>query len=270
MPGVSAPWIVDDELWALIEPLLPPWPERSPGPTLVPDRLCLQGILFVSYTGIGWEDLPQELGVGSGMTCWRRLARWTSAGVFDQVHRLLLAELNAAGQICWLRAVLDASHVDAKRGLGTGPSAVNRSKPGSKHHLICNGGGIPMAVITTAGNVNDVTQAVALLDAVPPIAGRQGRPRRRFGTVLADKGYDSDPLRRTCQQRRTIPVIARRGTRRITGLGKLRYVVEQTLALLHQYRRLAIRWERRLDIHQGLVTLACTLICWRHLNQPRS
>lgn len=115
--GVSAPWVVDDELWALIEPLLPPWPERSPGPRPVPDRLCLQGILFVLYTGIGWEDLPRELGFGSGMTCWRRLARWTTAGVFDQVHRLLLAELNAAGRICWSRAVLDASHVDAKRGV---------------------------------------------------------------------------------------------------------------------------------------------------------
>jgi len=65
---VSAPWIVDDELWHLIEPLLPPWPQRAPGPRPVPDRQCLQGILFVLYTGIGWEDLPQQLGFGSGMT----------------------------------------------------------------------------------------------------------------------------------------------------------------------------------------------------------
>lgn len=128
---------------------------------------------------------------------------------------------------------------------------------------------MPLAVITTGGNVNDVTQAVALLNAVPPIAGRPGRPRRRFDAVLADKGYDSDPLRRDCKARRIVAVIPRRGTAGISGLGKFRYVVEQTFALLHQFRRLAIRWERRADIHHGLVTLACTLICWRRLKQPQ-
>ena len=114
---MGKPWIVEDELWALISPLLPPWPARSPGPRPVPDRLCLQGILFVLHTGIGWEDLPQELGFGSGMTCWRRLKRWTEAGVFDRVHRLLLAELNTAARIDWSRAAVDGSHIDAKKGV---------------------------------------------------------------------------------------------------------------------------------------------------------
>jgi transposase len=114
---VGKPWMIEDELWELIAPLLPPWPARSPGPRPVPDRLCLQGILFVLHTGIGWEDLPQELGFGSGMTCWRRLRRWTDAGVFDQLHRLLLAELNTAARIDWSRAAIDGSHIDAKRGV---------------------------------------------------------------------------------------------------------------------------------------------------------
>ncbi|WP_443050949.1 transposase, partial [Streptomyces sp. JV185] len=86
--------MVDDELWALVEPLLPPWPERSPGPRPVSDRLCLQGILFVFYNDMAWQLLPLELGFGSGQTCWRRLGRWQEAGVFDQLHRVLLAELN--------------------------------------------------------------------------------------------------------------------------------------------------------------------------------
>jgi len=89
----------------------------------VPDRQCLQGILFVLYTGIGWEDLPQELGFGSGMTCWRRLKRWTEVGVFDQLHHPLLADLNAAGRIDWSRAVMDGSHIDAKKGV---PAQVRR------------------------------------------------------------------------------------------------------------------------------------------------
>ena len=108
--------MVDDDLWALIAPLLPPWPERAPGPRPVDDRSCLQGILFVLYTGITWHQLPPELGFGSGQTCWRRLHRWSEAGVFDQLHRILLAELNAAGRIDWTRACVDGSHVRAKKG----------------------------------------------------------------------------------------------------------------------------------------------------------
>ena len=77
------------------------------GPRPGPDRHCLQGILFVLHTGIGWEDLPLELGFGSGMTCWRRLKRWTDAGVFDQLHQILLAQLNAANRIDWSRAAVD-------------------------------------------------------------------------------------------------------------------------------------------------------------------
>ncbi len=103
-------------MWAVIEPVLPPWPERSPGPRPVSDRLCLQGVLFVLYTGIPWQQLPLELGFGSGQTCWRRLERWQEAGVFDQLHRILLSELNAAGELDWSRACVDASHVRAKKG----------------------------------------------------------------------------------------------------------------------------------------------------------
>src|SRR3954470_213429 len=123
---------------------------KAPGPRPLPDRLCLQGILFVLHTGIGWEDLPQELGLGSGMTCWRRLKRWTDAGVFDRVHQLLLAKLNAANRIDWTRAWSDGCHIDANKGVpAQAPSPVNRGKPGSKHHLICDGNGTPIYVLTS-------------------------------------------------------------------------------------------------------------------------
>ena len=84
---VAAPWIVDDELWAVIEPLLPVKPAGTPGPAQMDSRLALQRILFVLITGIGWEDLPQELGFGSGMTCWRRLRDWQAAGAFEKILR---------------------------------------------------------------------------------------------------------------------------------------------------------------------------------------
>ena len=113
-----APWIVSDELWELFEPLLPMKERRFryPGRRRLDDRLALQGILFVLHTGIAWQHLPAELGFGSGVTCWRRLDEWQRAGVWERLHAVLLARLRAAGEIEWSRAVIDSSHVQAKKG----------------------------------------------------------------------------------------------------------------------------------------------------------
>ena len=114
----AAPWLVSDELWERIEPLLPSVERRFryPGRKRLPDRLALQGILFVLYTGIAWRHLPPELGFGGGSTCHRRMDEWQKAGVWDRLHALLLAELRAAGEIEWSRAIADGSHVQAKKG----------------------------------------------------------------------------------------------------------------------------------------------------------
>jgi transposase len=116
--GQHPPWIVPDGLWERIEPLLPVVPRRAdhPGRRRLDDRKVLCGILFVLYTGISWEFLPQELGSGSGMTCWRRLRDWHEAGVWQQLHELLLAGLHAAGALGWSKAVIDSSHVRAVKG----------------------------------------------------------------------------------------------------------------------------------------------------------
>ncbi|WP_108999017.1 transposase [Streptomyces rishiriensis] len=98
-----------------------------------------------------------------------------------------------------------------KGGADTGPSPVDRRKTGSKHHLICDGQGTPLKVITTAANVNDVTQTLALVGSIPPVAGRPGRPRRRPQALLGDKGYDSDTNPRELRKHRILPVISRRG-----------------------------------------------------------
>jgi transposase len=110
--------LLSDGLWARIEPLLPRVERRYryPGRKRVPDRQALTGILFVLKTGVPWEDLPQEMGCGSGMTCWRRLRDWNEAGVWERLHQVLLNELQDAGQLDWSRAVVDSSHVRAKGG----------------------------------------------------------------------------------------------------------------------------------------------------------
>ncbi|GHI83053.1 hypothetical protein Sxan_04170 [Streptomyces xanthophaeus] len=171
---------------------------------------------------------------------------WQQDGVFDQLHRILLAELNAAGRLDWSRACVDGSHIRAKkRGRQHWSVAGRRRKTGSKHHLICDGRGTPLKVITTAANVNDVTQTPALIDGIPPVAGRPGRPLRRPEALLGDKGYDSNPNRDQLRKHRILPVISRKGAPHIKSTGQLRYVVEQTFALLHQSKRLAVRCKRR-------------------------
>jgi transposase len=110
--------ILDDRLWEIIEPLIPPRKRRFryPGRKPVSDRAALIGILFVLRTGIGWEDLPLEMGCGSGMTCWRRLRDWQKAGVWDKIHRVLLSKLREADQIDFSRVVVDSGSVRAVFG----------------------------------------------------------------------------------------------------------------------------------------------------------
>ncbi|GAA2540650.1 hypothetical protein GCM10010423_43500 [Streptomyces levis] len=205
---MSGPWVftVDraDDLWERIEPLLPKKERRFryPGRLPVPDRQVLCGILYVLRTDIQWEHLPKELGFGSGMTCWRRLRDWNEAGVWQRLHETLLAELNAAARLDWSRCVVDSSHVRVLKGGSTRAgrrSTVGRA--GSKHCVITDGHGTPLAVILTGGHRNDVAQLMPLLDAIPPIRGRVGHPCRKPDSLFADRGYDHDIYRNQVRAR---------------------------------------------------------------------
>jgi transposase len=264
--------LLPDALWERIEPLLPPPPPPKrpdrPGRDRIEDRKCLIGILFVLKTGINWEDLPCEMGCGSGMTCWRRLAEWTEAGVWAKLHELLLAELEYAGRIDWSRATIDSSHVRARGGgERTGPSPVNRSKKGSKHFVVTDGGGIPLATTHTAANTPDVKGLEAAVDAIPPVRGKPGRPKRRPRELYGDRAFDSDPHRRRLRRRGIRPRIARRRTEHGSGLGVYRWVSERTLSWLHNFGRLRERKDRSSAIHQAFLTLGSSIISLNQLSQ---
>jgi IS5 family transposase len=122
-------------------------------------------------------------------------------------------------------------------------------------------------VTLSGANRHDSAMLAPTLDAIPPVrSGKQGRPRRRPAKLHADKGYDHRRCRRECRQRGIVPRIARRGIESSQRLGRHRWVVERTLAWLARFRRLAIRYERRADIHLAFTTLGCALVC---LNQVR-
>jgi transposase len=188
--------LLSDELWSLIEPLLPVGPRRFryPGRKPLADRQVMTGILFVLKTGIPWERLPQEMGCGSGMTCWRRLRDWQQAGVWQALHEVLLAKLNGAEQIDWSRAVVDASYVrcfwglheaprDHRRGRRSARLPAQRRQPQRRH-------------LADPARRSD-----------PSRARKRGRPRQRPKALLGDRGYDAKAQRAQLRARGIRPRI---------------------------------------------------------------
>lgn len=147
----------------------------------------------------------------------------------------------------------------------TGPNPTDRRKLGSKHHLIVDAQGIPLAVILSAANRHDITQLDALVDAIPHIRGKRGRPLHKPKIVQGDRGYSSEPHRQRLRERGITPLLAKIGASHGSGLGKTRWPVERSIAWLHSFRRLKIRYERSAHVHEAFMSLACALICWKRL-----
>jgi transposase len=159
--------ILEDGLWAVLQRLLPPDPPRPRGGRpRPPARQVLTGILFVLRSGIPWELLPQALGYGSGMTCWRRLQEGQAQGVWQRIHHERLNWRGQLDELDWSRASLDRGRVAAKRGGAlTGLNPTDRAKAGTKRHVVVDRHGIPLAVRLTAANDHDGPVFEPLLDA---------------------------------------------------------------------------------------------------------
>lgn len=149
-----------------------------------------------------WKSLPATSDFPSGHTCRRRLLEWDRKGVWRRLWQSILAELQAEGQLDWERGVVDSSSVRAGHGgEKTGQSPVDRSKLGSKHHLLVEGHGIPLSMSLTGANRHDITQLLNLVESVPSVKGRRGRPRRKPKRLQGDRGYDSEPHRQSLKKR---------------------------------------------------------------------
>lgn len=136
--------------------------------------------------------------------------------------------------------------------------------------MLTDAEGTPLVAVVTAANVNDGTMLLPLVDAIPAVKGKVGAPRRRPDSVTADKAYHSTFREVMLHVKGIEPILPRRGgpdTDQFgVGLGRVRWVVERTIAWLHQFRRLRVRHERRADIHQAFLSLGCILICYRTLD----
>jgi len=198
--------LLSEQLWQRLEPLLPKNRKRRDvryaGRKPADARQVMTGIIFVLKTGVPWKSLPATSDFPSGHTCRRRLLEWDKKGVWHRLWRSVLSELQAEGQLDWERGVVDSSSVRAGHGgEKTGKSPVDRGKLGSKHHLLVEGRGVPLSVSLTGANRHDITQLLNLVESIPPVKGRRGRPRRKPKRVQGDRAYDSEPHRRALKKR---------------------------------------------------------------------
>jgi transposase len=227
--------------------------------------LC--GILFVVPTGVQWEFLPSSSASVSGMTCWRGLEEWNTAGVRTCLHQLLLQELHKAGKLDWSRAVIDSAHA---RALRRGP---NRTEPGRpcqtrlEAQRSSRRRRIPLAANLYGGNRDDITQLEPILEAIPPVQGRRGRPRRDLTKCSVIVLATTINTAGSCAAKGIRPHIARRGVLHGSDLGVYRWVAERTIAWRHGMKRLRIRWERRDDIHEAFLAIATCIITYRHAHR---
>lgn len=259
---------VSNELWAALEPLIPEFvPSRKGGRRRsVDDQAALNGIRYVLHTGIPWEDLPQEMGFGSGMTCWRRLRDWQAAGVWDKLHLAMLVRLREHDQIDWSRASIDGVSVASPRGARelaqpNGPRKIRQQTAHRRRRK-----GVPLAITVTGANRHDSIAFESTLDAIPAVPGLDRRPRKRPGKLHADKGCDYARCRRYLRQRGIIARIARKGIESKDHLGRHRWVVERTHSWFAVFGKLRIRFERRLDIHKALLSIAAAVITSRFVD----
>src|SRR6185369_13849676 len=183
--------------YELVHPMLPPEQEIGPqgGRPRTPHRTVLKVIWFVLVTGCRWKDVPREMGC-CGETARTRLQAWERAGIWGQLHQVVLTMLNHEKQLDLKTAVIDSTQVRAfGGGDATGPSPVDRRKKGTKFTLLVDRHGVPLVIHTAPANASDHCEILPAVVAFPEIGGKPGRPRTRPPKLYADAGYDCEATR---------------------------------------------------------------------------
>ncbi|MFF4414233.1 IS5 family transposase [Streptosporangium sp. NPDC001559] len=268
MDGGQWDWIAPAGLWEIMRPLLPAPRVRPQGGGIVgvADEAVFAAVVYVLVSGCAWRALPPCF-AASKSTVHRRFLIWSRAGVWDRLHQAVLNRLADDGLLDVSRVVLDSAHVRAKKGgEHTGPSPVDRGKPGSKLHILSDVAGVPLVVGLPAAKVHDSRRLKPMVLALPlrhdPVRGGCRKP----GKLHAGKAYDHPELRRWLRGRRIGVRIARKGVESGQRLGRHRWVIERTISWLLGYRRLSPRYERYPYVYLAFLTLAAALVCHkRHL-----
>jgi putative transposase len=260
-------WHTPDDLWSRLAPVFgPDKPPGTVGRPAIPARRIFDAIIYLLRTGCQWRAIPRET-YAPGSTVHTRFRQWVAAGLFEQAWQVLLEHYDLELGIEWQWQALDG--VITKAPLGgeaTGPSPVDRCKSGTKRSVLTDAGGAPLAVVVTGANTNDKTVALSTLDAVQ--APRPEKVVYRLHHLCLDKGYDYEDVIAGVEERDYILHLKRRGVVESAPSPERRHparrwVVERTHAWDNKYRRLLVRWEKKVRHYEAMIHLACVLILYR-------
>ncbi len=264
--AIGASFRVPEALWERIRPLLPAArPKPKGGRPRNDDRKMLDGIFYVLRTGIQWKALPRQIGAGSSVH--DRFQEWQQAGVFRKLWEAGLLEYDRVQGIVWEWQAMDGAMTKAPLGgAGTGPNPTDRGKSGTKRSLLTDGRGVPLGIVVAGANCNDMKIVRATLEAQ---AGPRPQPTPQEPQNLClDKGYDFDEVREILAEFGYIPHMRARGEetqakQQIPGYRARRWVVERTHSWMNRFRRLLIRWEKKVANYLAMLEFACAFIAFR-------
>jgi putative transposase len=267
-------WHTPEELWSLIAPLFgPEKPPGTPGRPAVPYRRIFDGILYVLRTGCQWSALPRAE-YAPKSTVWGRFKQWVEAGVFQQAWLLVLVYYDLAVGIDWKWQAMDG--VITKAPLGgeaTGPSPVDRAKAGTKRSVLSDGRGAPVAVVAAGANVPDQTLALETVDSTAGM--RPEKKVYRVQHLSLDAGYNSTAVLAGLRERDYLLHLRPPARTEIEVAPEKqhparRWIVERTHAWHNKFRRLLVRWEKKLEHYYAMIDLASVLIIWRIIATART
>ncbi|MFD4973779.1 IS5 family transposase [Streptomyces sp. NPDC058424] len=259
--------LVPDELWELAAPLLPSYAARPQGGGTAPcdERAVFTAVVYVLTSGCAWRHLPPTFGT-SPATAHRRFTVWTEAGLWRRLHRAVLDELGARGEVDWTSAIIDAASVRAKKGgIADRANPVDRGKKGSKLHVLSDAQGIPLTLAVSGANMHDSLALKPLIRGIPAVRSRRGPRRRRPVKLRAGKAYFSAEHLAWLRERGLVARIARPGIESGERLGRHRWKIERSIAWLFGYHRLTVRYERKGSHFLAFLGLAAALTCYKKL-----
>lgn len=270
----TRPWELSDEVWARAEPVLPPHrPHPKGGRPAKDDRQMLGAILYVLRTGIQWNALPRE--IGASTTVYDRFRAWERAGVFERLWAAGLQEFDELVGIDWEWQSMDGAMTKAPfGGDATGPNPTDRAKKGTKRSMLCEGHGVPLAVVVDGANRTDMKLLAHTIEAIV-IERPTPTPERPQGMCL-DTGFDYAVIREQLQAYGYVAHIRPMGEDRAQARRldpsktPRRWVVERLHSWINRSRRLLVRWEKLATTYRAFLHLACALICFQQCDHYRA
>ena len=252
-----------EEFYELARPMLPPENEMGEqgGRPAIGHRTVLKVIWFVLVTSCRWKDVPAEMGC-CGETARTRLQAWEKAGIWVQVHQLLLTMLHRVHELHPETVILDSTQVRAfGGGEATGPSPVDRRKKGTKFTLLVDRDGVPLVIRAVPANRSDQVEVLPAVTSMPCIGGQPGRPRRHPEDLYADAGFDCEATRSILRWLGIIPHIRHRKEGHGSRLGRVRWVVERTISWIKGLRRMRVRYDRSGISIDAWTSIAAAVVC---------